>query len=226
MDTSVLKTIERENFSSRAYFVIRNALMNGQYAPGERLRIKDLAKQLGVSITPVREAIFRLVSEQALEMKAATAVTVPVITASQLREIRMIRNLLEGFAAERAAELITEEQLRTLEDLNERFIAAAAVDPKMASRLNREFHFAIMDAAQLSILFSIVESLWVITGPIFQILHVRMPKRELRSDRHGHTDVLKALRRHDGRGAREALLRDIAWDQSMVDWLEERERQS
>jgi DNA-binding GntR family transcriptional regulator len=63
-----LKTIEKENLSSRVYSEIRNALMNGQYEPGERLRISALAEQLGVSITPVREAIFRLVSEQGLEM--------------------------------------------------------------------------------------------------------------------------------------------------------------
>ena len=225
MDADPLKAVGRENLSSRVYSEIRTAVMNGQYAPGDRLRFNDLAKQLGVSITPVREAIFRLVSEQALEMKAATAVTVPVITVKQLREIRMIRHLLEGTAAERAAELITDEQLRELEDLQERFIAAAAVDPKLASRLNREFHFALMSVAEMPYLYSIVESLWAIMGPLFQIFHIRMPKRELLRNRHRHAKILNALRNRDGQAAREALQDDIAWGQPMIDWLEERERQ-
>src|SRR5688572_26657613 len=119
-----LKTIEKENLSSRVYSEIRDALMNGQYEPGERLRIAPLAEQMGVSITPVREAIFRLVSEKGLEMKAATAVHVPIITAEHLREIQLIRHHLEGAAAERAATNMSRDDYARLEDLQERFVVA------------------------------------------------------------------------------------------------------
>jgi DNA-binding GntR family transcriptional regulator len=218
-----LRTIEKENLSSKVYSEIRNALMNGQYEPGERLRIAVLAEQMGVSITPVREAIFRLVSEQGLEMKAATAVHVPIITADHLREIQLIRHHLEGSAAERAALNITPAAYKALEDLQERFVAAAATNPKKASRLNREFHFAIMEAADLPLVFSVVETLWVSLGPLLQVFHVRAPKRDLRRDRHRHEDVLTALKRHDAAGARKALQADIAWGKIMIDWLEQRE---
>lgn len=218
-----LKTIEKENLSSRVYSEIRNALMNGQYEPGERLRISALAGQLGVSITPVREAIFRLVSEQGLEMKAATAVHVPMITADHLREIQLIRHHLEGAAAEHAAAIISREAYADLEELQERFVAAAAVNPKKASKLNREFHFAILHAAQMPTLFNVVDALWVSLGPLLQIFHVRAPKRDLRRDRHRHEDVLIALKKRDGAGARKALQADIAWGNLMVQWLEQRE---
>lgn len=218
-----LKTIEKENLSSRVYSEIRNALMNGQYEPGERLRISALAGQLGVSITPVREAIFRLVSEQGLEMKAATAVHVPMITADHLREIQLIRHHLEGAAAEHAAAIISREAYADLEELQERFVAAAAVNPKKASKLNREFHFAILEAAQMPTLFNVVDALWVSLGPLLQIFHVRAPKRDLRRDRHRHEDVLIALKKRDGAGARKALQADIAWGNLMVQWLEQRE---
>ncbi len=217
-----LKTIEKENLSSRVYSEIRDALMNGQYEPGERLRISALAEQLGVSITPVREAIFRLVSEQGLEMKAATAVHVPIITAEHLREIQLIRHHLEGAAAERAATVISRADYATLEGLQERFVAAAAANPKKASKLNREFHFAILDAAQMPILFNVVDTLWVSLGPLLQVFHTRAPKRDLRRDRHRHEDVLTALKRRDGAAARKALQADIAWGDLMVEWLEER----
>ena len=67
-----------------------NALVEGRYEPGEKLTIAGLAKELGVSITPVRETIFRLASEKALEMKAATAIHVPELTPDQMREIQRI----------------------------------------------------------------------------------------------------------------------------------------
>lgn len=222
MATTQLKTIEKENLSSRVYSEIRNALMNGQYEPGERLRISALAEQLGVSITPVREAIFRLVSEQGLEMKAATAVHVPIITADHLREIQLIRHHLEGAAAERAAALISRGTYADLEDLQERFVAAAAVSPKKASKLNREFHFAILDAAQMPTLFNVVDTLWVSLGPLLQVFHTRAPKRDLRRDRHRHEDVLIALKKRDGPAARKALQADIAWGNLMIEWLEQR----
>lgn len=219
-----LKTIKKENLSSRVYSEIRNALMDGQFEPGERLTISHIAEHMGVSITPVREAIFRLVSEGALDMKAATAVHVPIVTSRQLREIQLIRQFLEGTAAERAAERITPEQLAELEAIQDRFVAAASHDPKLASLHNRAFHFRLMAAGDMPTAYNIVESLWVGMGSLFQIFHIRAEPRDLRKDRHPHEDVLNALRRRDPAGTRTALQADIAWGQIMIDWLEERER--
>ncbi|SDN35534.1 GntR family transcriptional regulator [Ensifer sp. YR511] len=219
-----LRTIGKENLSSRAYSEIRNALIDGQYEPGERLTISRLANEMGVSITPVREAIFRLVSEGALEMKAATAVHVPIITAEHLREIQLIRFHLEGAAAGRAAERITPEQLQALEEIQDRFVTAAALDPKLASLHNRAFHFGLMAAGNLPTAYGMLEALWVVMGPLFQIFHLRAAPRDLKKDRHRHEDILNALRRRDSVATREALQADIAWGQIMIDWLEEREQ--
>src|SRR6218665_3771169 len=94
-----LGRVEKQNLPERVYVEIRNALMNGQYPPGERLRIAVLAEVLGTSITPVREAIFRLASEKALEITAATSIIVPQIELDTVREIQLMRRLLEGAAA-------------------------------------------------------------------------------------------------------------------------------
>jgi len=220
-----LRTIKKENLSSRVYSEIRNALMDGQFEPGERLTISHLAEEMGVSITPVREAIFRLVSEGALDMKAATAVHVPIMTSKQLREIQLIRHLLEGTAAERAAERITPAQLAELEAIQERFVAAASQDPKLASLHNRAFHFRLMAAGDMPTAYGIVESLWAGMGSLFQIFHIRAAPRDLKKDRHPHEDVLNGLRRGDGVAARTALQADIRWGQLMIDWLEEHERE-
>jgi DNA-binding GntR family transcriptional regulator len=221
-----LTPVEKDNLSSRVYLRIREALVNGQFEPGERLTIGGLAKEMGVSSTPVREAIFRLTSEQALDMKAATAVHVPIITAANLREIQLIRHLLEGAAAEAAATRITEAELRELEKIQAAFVKAAATDPKRASFHNRQFHFAIMAAARLPTLSAILESLWVSMGPLLQIFHIKTPQRDLTKRRHRHAQVLRALAQHDPEKAKLALQADIAWGQIMVDWLEEREAAS
>lgn len=221
-----LKTIKKENLSSRVYSEIRNALLDGQFGPGERLTISHLAEDMGVSITPVREAIFRLVTEGALDMKAATAVHVPIMTSKQLREIQLIRQFLEGTAAGRAAERVTPEQLAELEAIQASFVAAASHDPKLASLHNRAFHFHLMAVGDMPTAYNIVESLWVGMGSLFQIFHMRAEPRDLRKDRHPHEDVLNGLRRRDPVATRTALQADIAWGQLMIDWLEEREQAS
>src|SRR3546814_2570389 len=116
---SSLKPVKRENLSVKVYKQIREALINGQYEPGERLVIGELARAMGVSITPVREAIFRLISEQGLEMQAATAVYVPFLNSARLAEIQQIRFNLEGMEIGRAARKISPNELDDLTALQE-----------------------------------------------------------------------------------------------------------
>ena len=217
-----LQQVEKENLSMRIYRQIRRALMDGQYEPGERLRISALATELGTSITPVREAIFRLVSEQALEIKAATAVYVPVLDPVKVREIQLVRIHLEGAAAERAAELITDAQIKHLEALQAAFIKAASTDAKRASERNRDFHFAILQIADLPVVEAIVENMWVLMGPLLHVFHTTMPKRQISSKQHRHYEILTALRAHDPAAARDALQQDIKWGSVLIDWLEAR----
>lgn len=214
--------IDRANLSETLYRRFREALMNGHHPPGERLRIGALAEQYGVSITPVREAIFRLVSEGALVMRAATAVSVPVLTADQLREIQLTRLLLEGACAERAAQLATPETTDALEALHRRYIEAWRTDPVAASRLNREFHTALACAAQAPIMVGVIKAMWAMMGPILNPFHVALKPRRLSTEDHLHTEVIRALRRRDPRAAREAIQADIRWSDTIIAWVEAR----
>ena len=103
------KPIERENLSDRAYTTIRNALMRGQLKPGERLRLRPLSERFGISLTPMREALLRLVFERAMTFDERGTVVVPSLTLAQLQEIRSIRMDLEGKAAASAAAHVTPE---------------------------------------------------------------------------------------------------------------------
>jgi DNA-binding GntR family transcriptional regulator len=221
-----LKPVKKENLSVRVYNEIRNALINGQYEPGERLIIGELAQEMGVSITPVREAIFRLISEQGLEMQAATAVYVPYVNSEKLREIQQIRFHLEGMGAAEAAQHITRKQLDNLIALQKDFISSTSTDPKRASYLNRKFHFAILEASNKPILRATVESFWVITGPILKVFHIKTAGLDYSENEHRHEAVLQALEARDSEAARSAIQADLVWGgKIMIDWLVEREKE-
>lgn len=221
-----LKPVKKENLSVKVYNEIRNALINGQYEPGERLIIGELAQEMGVSITPVREAIFRLISEQGLEMQAATAVYVPYVNSEKLREIQQIRFLLEGMGAAEAARNITRKQLDNLIALQKDFISCTSTDPKRASYLNRKFHFGILEASNKPILRNTVESFWVITGPILKVFHIKTAGLDYSQDEHRHEAVLAALEARDPEAATKAIQADLVWGgKIMIDWLVEREKE-
>ncbi len=222
-----ISPVEKGNLSSRTYEQIRDALMNGEYAPGDRLRIAHLAEQLGISITPVREAIFRLVSEQALEMTAATSIKVPELEPGTVSEIQLMRRLLEGAAAEHAAQRVTKQEIEALSATHDAFIAAVSVSPAQAASINREFHFKLMAAAQMPSLYNTVAGLWVRMGPLLNVFHSHLPARAISNRSHPHYRVLAALKKKDSEAASRAIQEDIAWgERVLTEWMAQGTRRS
>lgn len=215
-----LARMEKQNLSQRAYAQIRGALMNGQYQPGDRLRISELAQVLGTSITPVREAVFRLASEQALEVVAATSIFVPKIDVETVHEIQLMRSLLEGAAAAEAARRITPEKLDALIAIQEQFIKAATTDPRDAAKINRDFHFGLLSAAQLPNVATVVEALWVRMGPMLSMFHATVPPRSIYVDNHPHYKVLEGLKTRNPEMTSTGIREDIQWGERVfVAWM-------
>ncbi len=100
---------------------LKQALLEGRLRPGERLVTRELAHQLGTSLTPVREALLKLAAAGALEAAPSQSFQVPVMTEAGYREIADIRAAVEGLAAERATQVIRPETLAALRDLNDEF---------------------------------------------------------------------------------------------------------
>jgi DNA-binding GntR family transcriptional regulator len=109
-----LEQLEQIGYSSLqeiAYQRIREALHRGAFEPGESLPTRTLAKAFGISTTPVREALARLVAQNVLAVDSVNGTPyVPVITRELLIEIYELRAMLEGVGAEHAAENITDEE--------------------------------------------------------------------------------------------------------------------
>ena len=109
------------NLKKLAYDHIRMNLFNGNLSPGMLLSPVTLAKEIGVSHTPVREAISQLESEGLVEQLPRVGARVKVIDRRELEELFDLREMLEGGAAAKAAERITAGEIAELRDLSERF---------------------------------------------------------------------------------------------------------
>jgi DNA-binding GntR family transcriptional regulator len=180
--------------------------MKGRFAPDARLTIRDLAQSLGTSVTPVRDAILRLIQDDALVQKSAREVRVPVITPDRYREIRMIRLKLEGLAARETALRARPEdvvRLRNLVERNEQ--ALAACDWAVALELNQTFHFALADIAGLPLLRGILHRLWLQMGPL--IAEAYQPGGRVMIDH--HHELVKAVEAGDPDAAERAIESDI-----------------
>jgi len=203
-----IEPLEQGNLSARTYVALKDALIAGNFRPGQRLLMQDLAEQLGTSVTPVREACMRLVSERGLEVRSGRFVTVPNLTVSRYMEIRTIRIELEGLAAELAAKNVTAADLKAITGVQSRFEAAdRAHASNEAIRLNREFHFMVYRLSQMRMLISHIESLWISMGPILNVFYNEVANNYVGAEEHRH--LIRALRAKDGNKARSAIRMDI-----------------
>lgn len=200
--------IQRESLNGQAYARLCRDLKAGRFQPGEKLKLRDLAAQMGISPTPVREALARLISELALEQVGHHSVRVPVLTEARFCEIRDLRMTLEGEAAARAAAHATPEDVATLQALHEAMAAHREAGDHAAARLDIErFHMTLYGLARMPVLLHMVEGLWLQCGPLMKALD-QHPLDEPRRQ-HPHLMVLRGLRRGDGELARRGIHEEV-----------------
>lgn len=201
-----LSLLEHDNLGSTIYQKLCEALMRGVFKPNDRLKIRDLAERLGTSVTPVRDAILRLVQDQALVLRSPRDIRVPMLTRAAYLEIRDIRVNLEGLAAARAAERATPAQIEQLEALlthNEE--AMAAGNTALATELNQIFHFRLAEIADMPVLGDILRRLWLQMGPLIADVYGGAGRTMIDH----HYPLMDAIRRHDGPAAARAIQDDI-----------------
>lgn len=122
-----------------AYTLILEAIEAGVYKPGDRLVESELAERLGVSRTPVREALQRLETQSMLS-RDGRSLMVASLDHNQLAELYAVRTELEGLAARLAARHATDEETRVLRTMVEDDRALLGGDPRQLSRANKRFH--------------------------------------------------------------------------------------
>ncbi|MBM6448018.1 GntR family transcriptional regulator [Pseudomonas mohnii] len=211
-------TITHTYLGSNVYSQLRNALITGSLKPDDRLRIRELASQLGTSVTPVRDAILQLAKEKALVLKTPKDIRVPVLDSAAYLEIRTLRLNLEGLGAETAARLATSNDLKRIDaNIQLNLEAINNSDLPEALRLNSEFHFLIAEAARMPLLRSYLDSLWMRAGPLIAQAYAHF---SLTMAIEHHIEVLNALRQQDAAAAKHAIQADILdGNQKMLEFI-------
>ncbi len=203
--------VDRGNLNEKAYAVLRNALMSGRFQPGQKLLLRPLARELGISITPVREALLKLVSEQALTTDSSRSITVPVVSLQRFLEIRDLRIELEGRAVEAAVRRATVPDLTCLAALQSRLIEHRRHGRFLeALGINETFHFTVYRLARMPVLYRIIEGLWIQIGPVLTRLYNQVDAGSVELE-HPHDVLIRAMRGRDVPAARLALAGDILW---------------
>lgn len=208
-----LDAIEKESLGDTVYARLAETLIKGRLAPDARLTIRELAQSLGTSVTPVRDAILRLIQDEALVQKSPREVHVPVITPQRYREIRQIRVKLEGLAArECAAKAEAKDVLRLRELIAQNEVALKEKNWPEALELNQAFHFALAEIADLPVLRGILYRLWLQMGPLIAEAYPRGGRLMIDY----HYEVLQAVEAADPDSAEIAIARDIGEAGSLI----------
>jgi DNA-binding GntR family transcriptional regulator len=193
--------------TDQAYDAIRQALAAGDYPPGAHLREEDLATTIGVSRTPVREALRRLDGEGILKFVRNRGATVAEWSERDVGEIFELRALLESYSARLAAERIDDDTLARLSELADQ-MDALRVSPRhnrldTITDLNNQFHRGILVAADNRRLIPLLAG--VVQIPLVLQTFRRYNDNDLRHSFQQHHDILQALRHHDAAWAEAAM---------------------
>jgi DNA-binding GntR family transcriptional regulator len=186
--------------SAAASDVIREAIIDGRLVPGQRLKEEELARELGMSRTPVREALLLLQSEGLIESVPRRGATVRSYAVDDLDDMYQLRAVLEGYAARRAATRIARDDLARLEESCARFDRLRAEDDlRDLVKENLFFHNVILEAAGSGRLGPLVRK--VIEVPlVYKSFYWYSPKQKLISQ-HYHKQLTRALGAGDAKRA-------------------------
>jgi DNA-binding GntR family transcriptional regulator len=178
---------------------VRGLILRGEYAPGSRLGEVELAEALGVSRTPVREALRQLAAEGLVELVPHKGARVVAWTPGELEQVFELRAQVEGFAAHQAALRAGEDDVARLAELAEAHARATAARHRDLERiydLNAAFHGRIAAVAGGSSLQGVLAGL-VHTVVLHRTLHTFDDAAMERSSRH-HLEIVDAIRARDG----------------------------
>jgi len=191
-DIEALTFDGKEPIERQVYLALRKALMSGSILPGSRISSRSIAASLGISTMPVREALKRLESDGALTSLVKSSFLVSYPSAREFEEILQIRLQMEGMLARNAVPLISLEQIREVEWLQERM--SQSTSWRQVLNYNQQMHFTIYSAADMPYALSLVENIWVRIGPALHAIYGTKLSEEPFVH---HNEIIQALKVRD-----------------------------
>ncbi len=205
---------EKRPAHEQVYRTLKSQILFGDLVPGQPVTIQGLTDSLGVGMTPVREAIRRLISDGALIFQGNRRVSVPLLSANDIEQMIFARISIETELSRRSTKNISITEIDYLEQLDQRLdnmIADGDVGGYL--RLNHAFHQSLYSHADAPILVDLAERLWLRFGPSLRIVCGRFGTQSL-PDR--HKDIIAALRERDAEKAALATAQDIEQGMGMM----------
>jgi DNA-binding GntR family transcriptional regulator len=191
----------------RVYRTLRTRIMHGDISPGQALTLRGLGREYGVSMTPAREALRRLVAEGALFLSSSGRVSTPELTNERIEELAALRSLLEVELASRALPRAHIALIDRMQSINNAI--AEAVQNRDAVgyiRTNLEFHRTLYLRAQAPAMLAMAETVWLQMGPTMRTLYGRLRRTD---PPHFHKLIIAALKAGDEPGLRLAVRSDV-----------------
>ena len=217
------------SLSEKAYQHIKQQVFTGDLSPGDRLVNRTLAKQLGTSFIPVREAISRLASEGLVQQVAGAGAFVRTFDRQEISEIYDVRDLFEPFAAAQAARFLTDHELEELRALLAEWdsLGETVLNRKRGARvgdldrwleINERFHTVMISASRNRLLSKITNDVNVLSQCF--AAHRGSPKllsEELvRSTLESHRQLFDALIKRDSVTAEEIVRQQLKFGRQSV----------
>ena len=184
-----------------AYAALLDALRNGIYAPGDRLREEKVATRLGLSRTPVREALRRLESDGIIDHRPRVGAVIRTLSHAELVELYEMRVVLERTAAQMAAQHAAWAEIDALEELNRR-IAESGEEPARGAAINQSFHKSLYLAGRNRFLMEAARALnnsLMLLGPTTYTDLGRIEEVAAQ-----HSRIIEALRARNAQAAGDA----------------------
>lgn len=181
--------------------------MHGEIEPGQALTLRGIGRDYGVSMTPVREAMRRLVAEGALSLSASGRITTPALSNERIEELAALRALLEPELAIRALPRAHLAMIDRMEAINA--VIGEQIEKHDASgyiRANLDFHRTLYLRAQAPAMLAMVETVWLQLGPTMRKLYGRLNRSAVPMN---HRHIVAALRAGDEPGLRLAVRADV-----------------
>jgi DNA-binding GntR family transcriptional regulator len=212
-------TLDRPNLSREVADAVRLRVVRGAIPPGIRINEVHLAAELGVSRTPLREALMTLVAEGSIDVEPRRGFFARPLTADEFRQIAPIRAVLDPAALEMAG-IPARPRLEQLRKINRRLEAAR--EPERIIALDDEFHLQLLASCGNEVLLGIIRQFMARTHR-YELVLMNEGGNVERASR-DHADILAALAAGDLRRACTALRRNMqSGTETMLAWLAGRE---
>ncbi len=198
-----MQRIKKQSLGQEATLFLRKMLLDGQFTAGERLVEDRIAQELGISRTPLREALHRLAQEGILEKRAGGGYIVRSLQRVEIEDAITIRAMLESHAAQLAVERITKEQKKSLRKNLKNFRKAKEKNNLTSLvELNEEFHNILREGAHSPLLTQLLQELDCV---VERMLRPVISTHEIQWSDDDHLRILECIESNDQTGASEAM---------------------